>query len=93
MEITPSKCLANIAELFAEKIITRDQKLTLKYLVFLDFPNVFEVFNNRFTNQITEQAMIQQLILLANNMSSKIDRLKAECKYIIFYQNSPSRRE
>lgn len=42
--VSPSKCLFNITQLFQESAITQDEKFRLKYLVFLEYPEIFDIF-------------------------------------------------
>ncbi|CAI2376777.1 unnamed protein product [Moneuplotes crassus] len=74
MEITPSRCLVTISQLFNSKEISKKEKLTLKYLVFLEYTEVFQLFENAINDKITHKALVEELKKVAGYMT--MDRIE-----------------
>lgn len=90
--VSPSKCLFNITQLFQESAISQDEKLRLKYLVFLEYPEIFDIFGRleqsinqdqqdetqaSSTNDAKTVQAVKELKELTRRMTmSKIEQLK-----------------
>jgi len=71
--VLPSQCLYNIADLYKDKLLTQDEKVKLKYLVFLEHKDIFKIF--RTTEN--EDVLVKNLKNLAKSTTHiEIEQLK-----------------